>query len=85
MPDASDGLASLEGEHAKIMRAELGSEIEKLPEDKRGVLEEVLLSDPRPAYHTDPEREYGFSFHGYEVKFTVRGDTVYLTKIIDKK
>ena len=82
VPGASDGLAVLEGEHTAMTRAVLGSEIEKLPPEKRSLLEEILLKDPRPAYHDDPGREYGFSFHGFEVKFRVEGDTVYLTKVI---
>lgn len=35
-------------------------------------LEEVLKLDPRPSYHDDPERVYGLSFAGYNVKFKVR-------------
>lgn len=34
-------------------------------------LREVLSLDPRPSYHNDPEREYGMSFAGYNVKFRV--------------
>ena len=32
---------------------------------------ETLQLDPRPSYHNDPEREYGMSFAGYNVRFTV--------------
>lgn len=41
--------------------------------DKR-VLEslvETLRLDPRPSYHDDPEREYGLSFAGLNVRFKV--------------
>lgn len=82
VPDAADGLSRFDETRPGITRAELGSEIEKLPADKRPLLEEILLRDPRPAYHDDPSREYGFVFHGCEVKFRVEGDTIYLTKII---
>lgn len=34
-------------------------------------LVEVLALDPRPSYHADPQREYGMSFSGYNVKFRV--------------
>lgn len=37
-------------------------------------LREVLALDPRPSYHNDPEREYGMSFAGYNVKFRVSDD-----------
>lgn len=34
-------------------------------------LVEVLGLDPRPSYHDDPERIYGLSFAGYNVRFIV--------------
>ena len=34
-------------------------------------LREVLSLDPRPSYHDDPQREYGMSFSGYNVRFRV--------------
>lgn len=34
-------------------------------------LVEVLGLDPRPSYHDDPERIYGLSFAGYNVRFKV--------------
>ena len=34
-------------------------------------LMETLRLDPRPSYHDDPERVYGLSFAGYNVRFTV--------------
>ncbi len=32
---------------------------------------EILKSDPRPSYHNDPERIYGFQYEEYEIKFSV--------------
>lgn len=46
--------------------------LSRLPAEKRDALVEVLAHDPRPSYQKDPERVYGFSFTGYEVRFTVR-------------
>jgi hypothetical protein len=34
-------------------------------------LVEVLQLDPRPSYHDDPERIYGLSFEGLNVRFRV--------------
>ena len=45
--------------------------IKKLPAEKITKLREVLAQDPRPAYHHDEARIYGFPFDGYEVKFSV--------------
>ncbi len=35
-------------------------------------LRQVLAQDPRPAYHHDETRIYGFLFEGYEVHFRVK-------------
>ena len=43
----------------------------KLSESKLAALKAVLSQDPRPAYHDDPKRIYGFEFSGFEVKFSV--------------
>lgn len=43
-----------------------------IPENLREALRGVLAHDPRPAYHNDPERIYGFEFAGFEIKFTVQ-------------
>lgn len=37
---------------------------------------EVLKLDPRPSYHNDPEREYGLSFAGNNVRFRVVEDVL---------
>ena len=34
---------------------------------------DILSNDPRPAYHEDENRIYGFRFAGYEIKFKVKG------------
>lgn len=37
---------------------------------------ETLRLDPRPSYHDDPERVYGLSFAGLNVKFKVNGSVL---------
>ena len=51
-----------------------------IPKDKLSVLIKMLENDPRPSYHDD-ERNYTFSFAGYEVSFFVKNNTAYLTDI----
>ena len=51
------------------------------PPEKLEELTEILASDPRPSYHTDPERTYGFPYAGYEIKFKVDGDILIVTEI----
>lgn len=51
-----------------------------IPDDKQGVLMGILKNDPRPAYHHD-EREYGFFFADYEIKFKVEENKLRIIKI----
>lgn len=46
--------------------------------EKLAALRAVLAHDPRPHYHDDPERVYGFEFAGHELHFRVDGDTLTL-------
>ena len=52
---------------------------------KPGTLEAlrgILAQDPRPRYQDDPNREYGFDFDGYSVKFKVPDpDTLTVTDL----
>ncbi|MBE6885149.1 MAG: tRNA (N6-threonylcarbamoyladenosine(37)-N6)-methyltransferase TrmO [Ruminococcaceae bacterium] len=52
-----------------------------LPESLRETLPGVLAHDPRPSYQHDDDRIYGFEYGGYEVRFTVSGDTLTVTEI----
>lgn len=54
---------------------------EKLTEEERRMLRDVLKEDPRPAYQDSPERIYGFRFSGKEVKFTVRDGVLTVTEV----
>ena len=49
-------------------------------EKRLAALRRVLELAPRPAYHDDPERVYGFPFAGFEIKFTVNGTTLTVIK-----
>ena len=55
--------------------------IKRLPSEKVNKLREVLAQDPRPAYHHDETRIYGFPFDGYEVKFSVSENRVVVSSI----
>ena len=56
--------------------------LEKVPQGKRDALVGVLEQDPRPRYQNDPERVYGLSFAGMEIKFSVSDRTI---SIVDLK
>ncbi|MBQ9387637.1 MAG: tRNA (N6-threonylcarbamoyladenosine(37)-N6)-methyltransferase TrmO [Lachnospiraceae bacterium] len=54
---------------------------ELLPPEKAQALISLLSQDPRPQYHNDPGRVYGFEFAGFEIKFTVSGSTATVVEI----
>ena len=48
----------------------------QVPKEHRQALLGVLAQDPRPSYHTDPQRVYGMEFAGLEVRFSVQNDVL---------
>ena len=44
-------------------------------------LREILAEDPRPQYQDDPQRVYGLSFKGRDIRFRVEGNTLTITDI----
>lgn len=79
-PDAVCGYAddipqkTLEVAMPEEMKMELG--------EKAGAAMEILAYDPRPSYQNDPERVYGLSFAGYDIKFIVVGNTLTVTESV---
>ena len=73
-PEAKDGFAGekLEKNLQVVFPEEL---LIALPADKREALLSALSQDPRPAYQQDGE-QYGFEFSGFDVRFSVDGDTL---------
>jgi len=45
-----------------------------LPEDKREAAMGVLSHDPRPSYQRKPDRVYGLTFAGFDIRFKVSED-----------
>jgi tRNA-Thr(GGU) m(6)t(6)A37 methyltransferase TsaA len=52
-----------------------------LSEEQIKTLLQILKNDPRPAYHEDENRIYGFKFAEYEVKFKVKGNKLTVLEI----
>ena len=50
--------------------------------DKADAAMEILAYDPRPSYQNDPERVYGLSFAGYDIKFLVVDNTLTVTELV---
>ena len=74
-PDAAGGFAEPLREYAlKVDFPE--TLMERVPEELRDGLCDVLSQDPRPSYQDDPERIYGFAFASLEIRFRVNEDTL---------
>lgn len=74
-PDAKGGFVD---EHSHYgVTVEFPEEVvSRLPAEDVEALRQVLAQDPRPAYHADSQRVYGFNFGKYEVKFRVEDEVL---------
>ncbi len=79
-PDAKGGFTD-ETEFHRLKVTIPDELIQKLPDKDKAGLIQVLENDPRPGYHDDPERVYGFTFSDREIKFLVAGDTLNVISI----
>lgn len=55
--------------------------LNRLPDELKQPLIDLLANDPRPSYQHNSERVYGVSFFDYEIKFTVNNMTLTVTDI----
>lgn len=80
-PDATEGYTGQTRLHQ--LQVEFPAELlARYPQDKQAAIVHVLEQDPRPAYINDPERIYGLSFAGYDVKFKVEGDRLIVCDVV---
>lgn len=52
-----------------------------IPEEKRNALVGVLSHDPRPSYQRTPDRIYGLSFAGFDIRFTVENSKLFVKEV----
>ena len=52
-----------------------------LPEDKRAAAVAVLSHDPRPSYQRKPDRVYGLTFAGFDIRFRVSEDRLTVAEV----
>ena len=79
-PDAKGSFADTHKDDA--LSVHISDELKnQIPPEHLEALIDILAHDPRPAYHNDPERIYGFPFAGMEVKFQVRENRLEVCKI----
>lgn len=83
-PDARGGFAQREKDaHLNVLCDE--ALLQHVPQELRAGLTDILSQDPRPAYQHDETRVYGFPFAGFEIKFSVSGDTLRVLDIMAVK
>lgn len=79
-PQARSGFATRPAE--SLLQVEYTDEvIGRLPCELRQPLIDTLAHDPRPQYQHDPERIYGITFAGHEVKFRIDDAKAYIITI----
>ena len=81
-PEASGGFTDRAGKF--LLQVDFPAPLlEKLPENKRDAAVGVLSHDPRPSYQRDPERTYGLTFAGFDIRFKVK-ETVLTVEEVKK-
>lgn len=50
-------------------------------EERQKTLLSALSGDPRPAYHQDPNRIYGFEYAAFDIRFRVKGEVLTVVEV----
>ena len=79
-PDATGGFTDTAGEF--LLKVEFPEELLNiLPAEKREAAIGVLSHDPRPSYQRKPDRIYGLTFAGFDIRFKVVEDVLTVVEI----
>ena len=79
-PEATGGFTDTAGEF--LLQVEFPLQLlEKLPADKREAAIGVLSHDPRPSYQRKPDRVYGLTFAGFDIRFKVADDVLTVEEV----
>ena len=79
-PDAKGGFTDTAGEF--LLQVDFPPHLlEILPEDKREAAVGVLSHDPRPSYQRKPDRVYGLTFAGFDIRFKVTEDILSVIEV----
>ena len=79
-PDATGGFTDTAGEFLLNVNFP-DALLQQLPEDKRSAAIGVLSHDPRPSYQRKPDRIYGLTFAGFDIRFKVTDDDLTVTEV----
>ena len=79
-PEATGGFTDTAGEF--LLEVDFPSELlQKLPVSKWEAAIGVLSHDPRPSYQRKPDRIYGLTFAGYDIRFRVEEDKLTVIEV----
>lgn len=80
-PEATEGYTRLTKTHRLqvVFPPEL---LARYPEEKRAAACGILEQDPRPTYFQAPDRLYGVSFAGFDIKFRVSGEVLTVSDVV---
>ena len=79
-PEATGGFTDTAGEF--LLKVDFPpSLLALLPEEKRPAAIGVLSHDPRPSYQRKPERVYGLTFAGFDIRFRVNENVLSVVDI----
>ena len=79
-PDATGGFTDNAGEF--LLQVDFPAHLlAVLPEEKREAAMGVLSHDPRPSYQRKPDRVYGLTFAGYDIRFKVNNDILTVVEV----
>ena len=79
-PEATGGFTDRAGEF--LLQVEFPPELLNiLPEEKRSAAIGILSHDPRPSYQRKPDRVYGLTFAGFDLRFQVVEETLTVLEV----
>ena len=79
--DATGGFTDTAGEF--LLKVDFPAKLlEILPAEKREAAIGVLSHDPRPSYQRKPERVYGLTFAGFDIRFTVQDEKLTVCEVV---
>ncbi len=81
-PDATGGFTDHAGEF--LLKVDFPADLlNLLPAGKQEAVKGVLSHDPRPSYQRNPDRIYGLTFAGYDIRFKVQEDTLTVVDVAE--
>ena len=79
-PEATGGFTDTAGEF--LLKVDFPAELLSiLPKDKQTAAIGVLSHDPRPSYQRKPDRVYGLTFAGFDIRFKVNADILTVVEV----